>query len=54
VQRVLHEVLLEQVGDEYLEEQDGVEFLIGEEESRTLAGLIPLRQVMSPRTFGPN
>ena len=51
--RVLHEVLLEPFGDEYLEEQDGVEFLIGEQESRTLAGLIPLRQVMSPRTIRP-
>ena len=38
---VLHEVLLEPFGDEYLEEQAGVDFLISEEESRTLAGLHP-------------
>jgi hypothetical protein len=53
VPRVPHEVLLEPSGDEYLEEQDGVEFLIGEQESRTLAGLIPLRQVMPPCAIRP-
>jgi hypothetical protein len=36
----LHEVLLEQFGDEYLEEQNDVEFLISEEEPRTLAEII--------------
>ena len=50
---VLHEVLLEPFGDEYLEEQAGVDFLVSEEESRTLAGLLPPRQVMSPRTLRP-
>ena len=50
---VLHEVPLEPFGDEYLEEQAGVEFLVGEEESRTLAGLLPPRQVMSPHTLRP-
>ncbi|HEY3735694.1 MAG TPA: PIN domain-containing protein [Streptosporangiaceae bacterium] len=36
----LHQVLLEQFGDEYLQEQDEVEFLISEEEPRTLAEII--------------
>jgi hypothetical protein len=36
----LHEVLLDQFGDEYLQEQDEVEFLINEEEPRTLAEII--------------
>jgi hypothetical protein len=53
VPRVPREVLLEPSGDEYLEEQDGLEFLIGEQESRALAGLIPPRQVMPPRAIRP-
>jgi hypothetical protein len=40
----LHEVLLEQFGDEYLEEQDEVEVLISEEEPRTLAEIIEAEQ----------
>jgi hypothetical protein len=40
----LHEVLLEQFGDEYLEEQDEVEFLISEEEPRTLSEIIEAEQ----------
>ena len=40
----LHEVLLEQFGDEYLEEQAEAEFLIGEEEPRTLAEIIEAEQ----------
>ena len=40
----LHEVLLEQFGDEYLEEQDEVEFLISEEEPRTLAEIVEAEQ----------
>jgi hypothetical protein len=36
--------LLEQFGDEYLEEQDEVEFLITEEEPRTLAEVIEAEQ----------
>jgi hypothetical protein len=40
----LHEVLVEQFGDEYLEEQDEVEFLISEEEPRTLAQIIEAEQ----------
>jgi hypothetical protein len=36
----LHEVLLEQFGDEYLEEQNEVEFLNSEEEPRTLAEIL--------------
>ena len=37
-------MLLEQFGDEYLEEQDEVEFLISEGESRTLAEIIEAEQ----------
>jgi hypothetical protein len=37
-------VLLEQFGDEYLEEQAEVEFLTGEEEPRTLAEIIEAEQ----------
>jgi hypothetical protein len=40
----LHEVLLEQFGDEYLEEQAETEFLTGEEEPRTLAEIIEAEQ----------
>jgi hypothetical protein len=40
----LHEVLLEQFGDQYLEEQGEVEFLISEEEPRTLAEIIEAEQ----------
>jgi len=40
----LHEVLLEQFGDEYLEEQAEAEFLTGEEEPRTLAEIIEAEQ----------
>jgi hypothetical protein len=40
----LHEVLLEQFGDAYLEEQAEVEFLTGEEEPRTLAEIIEAEQ----------
>ena len=40
----LHQVLLEQFGDQYLEEQDEVEFLISEEEPRTLAEIIEAEQ----------
>ena len=40
----LHELLLEQFGDEYLEEQDEVEFLISEEEPRTPAEIIEAEQ----------
>ena len=40
----LHEVLLEQFGDQYLEEQGEVGFLISEEEPRTLAEIIEAAQ----------
>jgi PIN domain-containing protein len=40
----LHEVLLEQFGDEYLEEHDEAEFLVSEEEPRTLAEIIEAEQ----------
>ena len=40
----LHAVLLDQFGDEYLEEQDEVEFLVSEEEPRTLAEIIEAEQ----------
>jgi hypothetical protein len=40
----LHEVLLEHFGDEYLEEQAEVEFLLSEEEPRTLAEIIEAEQ----------
>ena len=40
----LHELLVEQFGDEYLEEQEEVEFLISEEEPRTLAEIIEAEQ----------
>jgi hypothetical protein len=40
----LHEVLLDCFGDEYLEEQHEVEFLISDEEPRTLAEIIEAAQ----------
>lgn len=40
----LHEVLLKQFGDEYLEEQSEAEFLTDEEEPRTLAEIIEAEQ----------
>ena len=45
------EVLLEQFGDEYLEEQDEVEFLISEEEPRTLAEIIEAEQEFFDRVW---
>ena len=40
----LHKVLFDQFGDEYLEEQDEVEFLVSEEEPRTLAEIVEAEQ----------
>lgn len=47
----LHEVLLDQFGDEYLEEQGEVEFLISEEEPRTLAEIIEAEQEFFDRVW---
>ena len=47
----LHEVLIEQFGDEYLEEQEEVDFLIGEEEPRTLAEIIEVEQEFFDRVW---
>jgi hypothetical protein len=40
----LHELLIEQFGDAYLEEQNEVEFPISEEEPRTLAEIVEAEQ----------
>jgi hypothetical protein len=47
----LHEVLAEQFGDEHLEEQDEVDFLISEEEPRTLAEIIEAEQEFFDRVW---